>query len=144
MAPTTTDQQRLWESFKQRFSHATTLIEYIERNWLQEHLERWVVFHRKEGQEVTTNKVESWHKILKQKYLSYEHNVRADRLLYLLQVALDNFRVEYLKTKHGIAAPLLSKDDRLRKKRAALVPLDQALSLVTPMVDNKKVFDFHA
>ena len=45
-ALTATDQQHLQESFTQRLPKAIALINYIEKNWLQEHLERWAVFHR--------------------------------------------------------------------------------------------------
>jgi hypothetical protein len=45
-SPIAMDQRRLWGSFKERFPEATTLIDYIEKNWLKEHLERWAVFHR--------------------------------------------------------------------------------------------------
>lgn len=45
-APTAMDLQYLWASFKARFPEATTLIDYIEKNWLKVHLEHWAVFHR--------------------------------------------------------------------------------------------------
>ncbi|KAF9993165.1 hypothetical protein BGZ80_008253, partial [Entomortierella chlamydospora] len=83
-----------------------------------------------EGQEITTNNwIESWHRTLKQKLLGRERNVRADHLLCLLQGALDNFRVEYFKIRNGLMPPPLSKEDKLRKERAAAVPIEHALSM---------------
>ncbi|KAI7826598.1 hypothetical protein BC939DRAFT_491767 [Gamsiella multidivaricata] len=117
-AKTAVDQERLWAAFKRKFPTATTLIEYIENRWLNEHVERWTAYHRMDGQEVTTNNwVESWHKTLKQKHLGHERNVRADYLVYLLEGAVDaDFRVEYFKIKNGLAPPPLRLDPSLRER----------------------------
>lgn len=72
-------------------------------------------------------------------YLGRERNVRADCLLYLLQGALDDIHVEYIKMRDGLAPLPLSKEDKLRKRRAAAVPLEHALSMATPLLDEKKV-----
>jgi hypothetical protein len=41
--------------------------------------------------------------------------------------------------RDGLAPLPLSKEDKLRKRRAAAVPLDHALSMATPLLDEKKV-----
>ncbi|KAF9169588.1 hypothetical protein BGX20_010107 [Mortierella sp. AD010] len=119
-APTAMDQQHLWESFKLRFPEAIPLINYIEKNWLEEHLERWA------AQDAQADIFEP------------RAYVRVDYLLYLLQGAIDDFHIEYIKMKSGLEPLPISQEDKLRKRRAAAVPFEHALSMTTPLFDEKK------
>ncbi|KAG0219290.1 hypothetical protein BGW41_008258, partial [Actinomortierella wolfii] len=95
-----------------------------------------------ESQEITTNNwIESWHKTLKQKYLGHERQVRADYLLYLLQAAVNDIRMDYIKIKNGLLPLPTSKLDRMRKGRATAVPLERALQMVTPLLGENKVLN---
>ncbi|KAG0333871.1 hypothetical protein BG004_000654, partial [Podila humilis] len=95
-----------------------------------------------ENQEVTTNNwIESWHKTLKQMYLGGERNVRADTLLHLLVDVVDtDFQMEHIKVKNRMITLPLSMQDRSRKAKADEIPPERALTLVTPMVNEKKIF----
>ena len=65
--------------------------------------------------------------------------MRVDYLFYLLQGALDDIHVEYIKMRDGLAPLPLSKEDKLRKRSAATVPFEHALSVAIPLLDEKKV-----
>ncbi|KAG0195928.1 hypothetical protein BGX28_000358 [Mortierella sp. GBA30] len=135
------EMQISWEMFKAKYPTATTLIRYIEKNWINEaSLVRWVSFAREGHQHIDTNNlIESWHKTLKKHHLGSERNVRADFLIYLLQgVVNQDFRLTYYKIKNGFQPLALSSYDKQRKAKAMALRFDQALELVNGRLEESK------
>ncbi|KAF9341634.1 hypothetical protein BGX26_008631, partial [Mortierella sp. AD094] len=100
------------------------------KNWFNKEgrLEKWALFHREDGQVVTTNNwIESWHARLKGDHLGRDRNLRVDRLVYLLQDRVDReFRFAYIKTKRGFQPIPWRKGDEERKQKADKVSFDEA------------------
>jgi len=63
--------------------------------------------------------------------------LRADFVIHKLQGAIDDdFRVQYIKVKHGVQHVKLSKWEKERQARAARLDLEEAKSMVNKSKNN--------
>ncbi|KAF8959010.1 hypothetical protein BGZ46_001844, partial [Entomortierella lignicola] len=113
-AETEEDLIKFWDLFKTTFPDATTLTNYIDKNWITEtRRARWVKYVRQDYQQVDTNNM-------------IEGDVNQD------------FRVLYFKITKGLLPIILTAADKTRKKEAMDLPFDQALRLMTDKTDESK------
>ncbi|KAF8956671.1 hypothetical protein BGZ46_002339 [Entomortierella lignicola] len=127
-------QLERWDDLKKTFPTGyKTFIDYVEKTWFKSFsdpafLRRWTLYHRQEYMDINTNNhVESWHKMLKWNYLVHERNVRPDYLIYILQNAVDvDFQMTYWKIKNKTRTPLLTVDDKFRRRNAQEFSFDLA------------------
>ncbi|KAK3811035.1 MAG: hypothetical protein J3Q66DRAFT_350829 [Benniella sp.] len=86
-------------------------INYMEKHWMAiKERPKWVLYMREDYQHIDTNNLlECWFRTLKRYHLE-DRKLRADFVIHKLQGAIDDdFRVQYIKVKHGVQHVKLSK-----------------------------------
>ncbi|KAK3836266.1 MAG: hypothetical protein J3R72DRAFT_450473 [Linnemannia gamsii] len=95
-----TELQEKWVHFQHLFPGQTSMIDYINNNWMKpEKVVRWVLYLREDYQHINTNNlVESWHATLKRQHMEHIRDMRGDDLIHLLTGVVDiDFRTHHFK-----------------------------------------------
>ncbi|KAK3821219.1 MAG: hypothetical protein J3Q66DRAFT_332843 [Benniella sp.] len=127
--------ERSWEGFKIEFGLSDPkkrFINYMEKHWMAiKERPKWVLYVREDYQHIDTNNLlECWFRTLKRYHLE-DRKLRADFVIHKLQGAIDDdFRVQYIKVKHGVQHVKLSKWEKESQARAARLDLEEARSMV--------------
>ncbi|KAK3834071.1 MAG: hypothetical protein J3R72DRAFT_452558 [Linnemannia gamsii] len=120
-----TELQEKWVHFQHLFPGQTSMIDYINNNWMKpEKCVRWVLYLREDYQHINTNNlVESWHATLKRQHMEHIRDMRV--------VDID-FRTHHFKP---IA---LSEYDKAIKEKATVLPLAASKDMIAKLDENNE------
>jgi hypothetical protein len=110
---------------------------YFNNHWLKDNKKtRWMKAHRYRiyhGTMDTNNYVESWHNVLKQKFLRRQFNIRLDQLIYVLRYTVIEYYQRETDNRY-LAAGRMSKAERDLRRVEVLVEEMMARGTLHPLV----------
>ncbi|KAK3819330.1 MAG: hypothetical protein J3R72DRAFT_497555, partial [Linnemannia gamsii] len=136
-----TELQEKWVHFQHLFPGQTSMIDYINNNWMKpEKVVRWVLYLREDYQHINTNNlVESWHATLKRQHMEHIRDMRGDDLIHLLTGVVDiDFRTHHFKVIHGLEPIALSEYDKAIKEKATVLPLAASKDMIAKLDENNE------
>ncbi|KAK3835443.1 MAG: hypothetical protein J3R72DRAFT_451572, partial [Linnemannia gamsii] len=139
-----TELQEKWVHFQHLFPGQTSMIDYINNNWMKpEKVVRWVLYLREVRhyltflltyQHINTNNlVESWHATLKRQHMEHIRDMRGDDLIHLLTGVDTHFKVI-----HGLEPIALSEYDKAIKEKAMVLPLAASKDMIAKLDENNE------
>ncbi|SAL95413.1 hypothetical protein [Absidia glauca] len=107
-----------WQEFKDQYVQCSVFVAYMTSQWIPKKT-LWVKAWRLDATFQTNNYVESYHQVLKGKYLGKSRNLRVDRIIYILATQMVNdYRWDAMMVNYGAARASLKVFEVENKAKA--------------------------